>query len=222
MAYTFSRAGIRYLRTTAPVTATPLTISAWSYPTSVPAWPSPACFLVSLGDTGANDYRFSLGWSGYAASPQRAFINVSGPIPGGGSTSGTGVSGAVTLNTWQHLAGVFVGQYERYAYFNGTVSPIDTTGLVPISIDSLFIGTHRTDANDGQHVGRIAEVGVWNAALSAVEINSLAAGMSPELIRPQSLVFYAPLIRDLTDKVGGRILTNVNNITISDHTRIFI
>lgn len=221
MAYTFSRAGIRYLRTTAPVTATPLTISTWSYPTSVPAWPSPSCSLVSIGDS-TTDYRFALGWSGYAASPSRAIATVSGPIPGGGSTSGTMVSGSVTLNTWQHLAAVFVGQYERYAYFNGIVSPIGTTGLVPISIDRLLIGTDRTDVNDSQHVGRIAEVGIWNAALSAAEINSLAAGMSPELIRPQSLVFYAPLIRDLTDKVGGRILTNVNNNTISDHTRIFI
>jgi hypothetical protein len=179
------------------------------------------CTLVSLQDNSGNAYRFQLGWSGYAAYPARAIADVSGPIPGGGATSGTEVPGAVTLNTWQHLAAVFVGQYERYAYWNGTVSPINTTGLVPANISRLLIGTQLLGTVESQHVGRIAEVGIWNAALNGTEISSLAAGVSPELVRPKSLVFYAPLIRDLTDKVGGRILTNVNSVSVADHTRIF-
>jgi hypothetical protein len=221
MAYTFSRAATRYLSTTAPVTTTPLTISAWSYPTAAAAYPNPVCTLVSLQDRSGNNYRFQLGWSGYASYPYRALIEVSGPIPGGGSTTGIQIPGVVTLNTWQHLAGVFVGQFERYVYFNGTASAKSTAGLVPANISRLLIGTCLIGTVESQYIGRIAEVGVWNAALTADEIKSLAAGMSPELVRPQSLVFYAPLIRDLTDKVGGRILTNVNSVPVGDHTRIF-
>lgn len=218
MAYTFSRAAIRYLRTTAPVTATPLTISAWSYPTAAPGGYTPRCSLITLEDS-ATDNRFELSWNSFANN--RAVATVSGPVPGGGVTSGTAVSGAVTLNTWQHLAAVFVGRFERYAYFNGLVSAPGTNGLVPAGIDRLLIGTSTPGTTDSQHIGRIAEVGIWNAALTSAEIISLYAGMSPELVRPQSLVFYAPLIRDLHDKVGGRVITNVNSASISDHSRIY-
>jgi hypothetical protein len=33
--------------------------------------------------------------------------------------------------------------------------------------------------------GRIAEVGIWNAALTAAEIASLAKGMTCDKVRPQ-------------------------------------
>jgi hypothetical protein len=60
-------------------------------------------------------------------------------------------------------------------------------------------GTPLSELQDG----RTAEVGIWNAALTAAEIASLAKGMTPDKIRPQSLVFYAPLVRDLIDVRGG-------------------
>jgi len=69
--------------------------------------------------------------------------------------------------------------------------------------------------------GQIAEVGIWNAALTAAEIASLANGMTCEKIRPQSLVFYAPLVRDLIDQKGGLAITNNNAATVSNHPRIY-
>ena len=70
-------------------------------------------------------------------------------------------------------------------------------------------------------VGRIAEVGIWNAALTAAEIASLAKGMTCDKVRPQSLVFYAPLVRDLIDARGGRAITNNNGATVAAHTRVY-
>ena len=69
--------------------------------------------------------------------------------------------------------------------------------------------------------GLIAEVGIWNAALTAAEIASLAKGMNCDKIRPQSLVFYAPLVRDLLDQKGGRTITNNNAATVAAHPRIY-
>jgi hypothetical protein len=69
--------------------------------------------------------------------------------------------------------------------------------------------------------GRIAEAGVWNAALTDAEIASLADGMTCDKVRPQSLVFYAPLVRDLIDAKGGLTITNNNTATVANHPRVY-
>lgn len=69
--------------------------------------------------------------------------------------------------------------------------------------------------------GRYAEVGIWNAALTAAEVASLAKGMTCDKIRPQNLVFYAPLVRDLIDAKGGLTITNNNSSTVAEHPRVY-
>ena len=73
----------------------------------------------------------------------------------------------------------------------------------------------------GYYDGVVAEVGVWNAVLTAAEVASLAKGMTCDKVRPQSLVFYAPLIRDLIDAKGGLTITNNNGATVANHTRVY-
>jgi hypothetical protein len=70
--------------------------------------------------------------------------------------------------------------------------------------------------------GVIAETGVWNVTLTADEIASLAKGVACNLVRPQSLVFYAPLVRNLIDVRGGRAITNNNGATVVNHPRIYL
>ena len=62
---------------------------------------------------------------------------------------------------------------------------------------------------------------MWNAALTDAEIASLAKGYKPTRIRPQSLVFYAPLIRDLQDTRGSLAITNNNSATVANHPRVY-
>ena len=69
--------------------------------------------------------------------------------------------------------------------------------------------------------GLIAEVGIWNVALTADEIASLADGMTCDKVRPQSLVFYAPLVRELQDVKGGLTITNNNGATVANHPRVY-
>ncbi len=69
--------------------------------------------------------------------------------------------------------------------------------------------------------GQIAEVGIWNVALTDAEIASLADGMTCDKVRPQSLVFYAPLVRDLQDVRGGLTITNNNTATVANHPRVY-
>ena len=69
--------------------------------------------------------------------------------------------------------------------------------------------------------GQVAEVGIWNAALTQPEIASLAGGMTCDKVRPQSLVFYAPLVRNLQDVKGGLTITNNNTATVAAHPRVY-
>ncbi len=70
--------------------------------------------------------------------------------------------------------------------------------------------------------GQIAEVGIWNVALTDAEIASLADGMTCDKVRPQSLVFYAPLVRNLQDVRGGLPITNNNTATVANHPRVYV
>jgi hypothetical protein len=224
MAYTIARATVSYLRAlSAPLTAAPLTISAWSYPTSSVRGTLVALQNSSYTCSGTTCGDFTLSWNG--PSSVRANAEISGPVSGGVGSQSNFVSGAVTLNTWQHLAGVYTASNSRRAYWNGTASAAPATNnYVPSGINRLLIGLDRVTSpqvTDSQHAGRIAEVGIWKVALTADEVLALARGMSPELVRPQSLVFYAPLLRDLNDRVSNLTLTNVNGALVSDHPRIF-
>jgi hypothetical protein len=57
--------------------------------------------------------------------------------------------------------------------------------------------------------------------LTAAEIASLAKGMTCDKVRPESLVFYAPLVRDLIDAKGGLTITNNNGATVANHPRVY-
>jgi hypothetical protein len=73
--------------------------------------------------------------------------------------------------------------------------------------------------------GVLAEAAVWTVALSADEILSLSQGAAPFMVRPASLVFYAPLTgREAASEwnyVGAAVsLTNSPAIG-TDHPRIY-
>ncbi len=61
---------------------------------------------------------------------------------------------------------------------------------------------------------------MWQATLTAEEIASLAKGMTCDKIRPQSLVYYTPLIRDIQDLARGMALTNTDS-TVANHPRVY-
>ncbi len=94
-------------------------------------------------------------------------------------------------------------------------------GATTTTLDRFAIGASLRTSPSLYFDGTIAEVGIWNAALTAAEVASLAKGMTCDKVRPQSLVFYAPLVRDLIDYKGGLTLTNNNSATVANHPRVY-
>lgn len=129
-----------------------------------------------------------------------------------------------TANTWTRVTAVFASDTSRSLYLgttaiNNTTNIVDATGT---PFTSMAIGRRHVIGSTPQYfTGRIAELGIWDAALTADEVRSLNQSASAKIVRPSSLIFYAPLIRDLQDLRGGLAITNNNGATVQDHPRVF-
>lgn len=99
---------------------------------------------------------------------------------------------------------------------NGVQGPILNGYTLP-ALSNVLIGNHMTnDYGWGrQNVyldGAVAESAIWNAALTPEELKLLAKGVKPIYIRPDKLVFYAPLLNNnVIDYAGGRPIASYNS-----------
>jgi len=135
-------------------------------------------------------------------------------------------TGAPSTGTWGHYCVTFATA-SRSAYFNGANKATTTASNTSSSMTRTQIGARRASSvTDSFFNGTLAEVGIWNVALSDSEIASLARGVACFLVRTQSLVLYAPMIRELDDysKTGlafSTINTGAAVDTLGVHPRIY-
>jgi hypothetical protein len=128
-----------------------------------------------------------------------------------------------TVNAWHHIAGVWTATNSRAAFLNGGNKGTDIVDVTPVNLNVTSIGRVGDSTPVDYMDGRIAEVGIWDVALTDAEIAILAAGFSPLFIRPQNLVAYWPLIRDEDqDRVGGYGFTAYNTPTIGVHPPVIM
>lgn len=210
MAYDFNGTSDYMEATAGAVTAVPLTLAAWFY-TSTAANPSIMSVAASAGG-----HRWSLVAAGaVAGDPIRAFTE------SGGTTNSADTTSGWSNNTWTHACAVFSANNNRRAYINGGSEGTNTTTRTPTAglIDRTTIGSSYTSAGArASFPGRVAEACVWNAALTIPEIEALARGVRPSLIRPQNLVFYTPIVREAIDISRGLSLT-VSGASVIEHPR---
>jgi hypothetical protein len=208
MAYDFDGINQSLTRASAPVTAVPLTLACWFNPDLLQD-----AALCAVNNVIATSNWFAL------------FTGLTGVVTA--STANAGQSNATTTATyttgsWNHCCGVFSLSNSRIIYLNGGNSVTNAANRTPNNIAETVIGARRISRILGLYFnGKIAEVGIWNAALTAQEVASLAKGMTCDKIRPQSLVSYVPLVRELIDQKGGLTITNNNSATAANHTRVY-
>lgn len=206
MAYEFTAASSQYLNTAStPANAGPVTIACWVYPTTL----ATVSIMAIDQSNGSDRFALTLLAAGTArAQSQTVFVDSS-------TTYGT--------NAWNHVSGIFDDTtIKRSIWLNGGGNVTTTTTESTVNKNRIVIGARTASGSVGAYFGgRIAEVGIWNAALTQPEIASLAKGMTCDKVRPQSLVFYAPLVRDLQDVKGGLAITNNNTATVANHPRVY-
>lgn len=155
------------------ITGTNITLEAWIYPT---AWRTSSFEGTIINKEGPNvGYMLRAGANGTLSFAL-----------GNGSTIPEVLSsaGALTLNTWQHVAGTYDGANMRI-YVNGTQANVQAQTIsLANSTNPLRIGDW--SATGGRAFpGRIDEVRIWNVTRSQAEIQSgmnvLMCGNEPGL-----------------------------------------
>jgi hypothetical protein len=192
------------------LSAAPMTVCAWVNLDNNTS----AHTIFHIGDTAAAADRFQLDFNGAGGGsndPVR-FVTTR-------STSGTAsTANFYTASTWHHGCGRTSGAASRYSALDGTMSGEETSNLTPANLDDTNIGV-RNELTDTLFTdGRIAELGVWNRALSDGEILSLSKGFSPKCF-PSGLVSYIPMINSAQDHKGNA--WTVTGTAAAVHTRIF-
>jgi hypothetical protein len=210
MAYEFAPASSQHLTTaSSPVSGYPLTLAAWCMVDDL----NTDRIILAVNQSTTPFHRITIFRSAFNEFRAQSF----------GSSNAAAAGSASSTGTWFHIAGVFASATSRIVYVNGIVAATDTSSSTINTLDEIIVGGRRaTGGTVGLFWdGKVADAGIWNAALTADEIASLADGMTCDKVRPQSLVFYAPLVRDLIDYKGGLTITNNNTATIANHPRVY-
>jgi hypothetical protein len=217
MSYNFVNTSTQYI--SGPylsfLTLYPSTFSAWVYMSSRA---SAAITILAIGSSSnANAGRILISGSGTSYAPG---INSNQYLVSNINTVG---SVGTSLNTWHHICGLFTSSTSRTIYLDGVSTGTSTTASSPNGLNSIRIGAgYANDGTPSTHfLGRISDTAIWSDSLSDSEITSLSKGFSSKKIRPQSLEFYCPLVRDLNEQILNTTLTNNNTATVSDHNRIY-
>lgn len=121
----------------------------------------------------------------------------------GSGTTNTNASTGWTVGVSHHVAGVWVSDTERYVWIDGGSKGASTTERNFDTINKFHIGCANYVYDPKYPSGKIWEAGVWNIAFSDDDVVSLANGGVPPLVRPQGLVAYYPLLRDIKDYGGS-------------------
>jgi hypothetical protein len=210
MAYNFTATNSQFLSTPiAAVLGVPVTMACWYYRTSS----ATSQAYVSIGNNSSTNFlSITHGANNFISALSNDGIN----------GNATQVYPDSSVNVWHHACAVFYSTNLRRIFWNGINSGNGTTFSNVSSQNITTIGARYSSGAVGNYSNaNIAEVGIWNIDLTNQEIASLTKGMTCDKIKPQNLVFYAPLIRDLQDTKGGLSITNNNGAIVADHPRIY-
>lgn len=183
MARTFVAASSHRLdRASSPVSGYPLTMAAWVKPATVAA--TQTAVSICLSGASANYHALAI-TSGAKILYEATQAGVSADSIG--TTN-------ITASAWHHLCAVGTSATNRATFRDGVADGTSVTSNTPGAATTTNIANLVSVAS---HVsffnGDIAEVAIWNVALTQNEITMLAKGVSPLFIRPASLQVYVPV-----------------------------
>jgi hypothetical protein len=159
----------------AAVTAVPLSIACWFNPTAA----NTVGRMVQIDD-GTNTNRFTIGKNGSG--------NVNAFTADSGGTRTAATSTTFAAGSYHHACGVFEGMSNRAAYLNGGGKGTNGVAAIPANLAVMRIATEVGGTNT--YAGDIAEVTIWNVALTDADVADLAKGFAPWFVRPDGIVAH--------------------------------
>ena len=166
------------------ITGTALTICGWIRPDTLGS----EDVIASKRDAGSTAFQYELG----VTSAGAVFFRV-----GNGSGTFETASGGTQVATgaWNHICGVKngTGANALKGYINGVERASVTSNVTIGNTAQNLVFGRISDGDFNILDALLAEVAIWNVSLSASEVAAMARGVSPLLIRRQSLKGYWPL-----------------------------
>lgn len=189
MARNFNNSASQYLElASAPATGVPLTLACWFRPVATAA----TYDLINIGTSSGSIY-FNLYANPTGTSPTIGAASADNSTPETIAATTT----TYPANAWSHACAVYASSTSRAAYLGGAGKGTATASSAPTGLTQADVGAfHAVGGVFGAFTGQIAEVAIWNAALSDVEVAWLAGiGVDtlvdlPLRIRRASLVAY--------------------------------
>jgi hypothetical protein len=220
MAYLFDDANNQYFYASTSITGYPFTLAAWYNTNESTGYARRNIVALSdVDDTYDSDRLacYPAGNVDLACIVARTTTN----FDAGFEAAST--AGSMDANVWQHACGVFTSASARAAFVNGVNKGTNANEITPNARDTVTIGGSLQSGGVSTPMsGMIAEVAVWSVALTDAEVAELGDGASPLTVRPESLVHYWPLVRDLNDRIGGATLTaSASAAAVADHPRVW-
>ena len=181
MARTFVSASANYLQASStPVTGAPLTMACWFQRASAASFD---VFTLNQAGTNNEGFRLLISTTQMVASARAGSIE-----------NQSAIASVPSTNTWCHYAGVFASSTSRTVYKDGVAGTTNTGSATPASLNRVTLGAFVGSTTVNPLNGDAAEFGLWNVALTAEDIATLADGVSPLLVRPDALVGYWPVM----------------------------
>lgn len=176
MSMRFASGSSQYgVSTGTPITAVPLTLACWFRLDAA----SGTQTLISLASTTITNY-FRL-------------VTVTSSLRAMTGASATAQVSSVVADTWHHGAAVFSAANSRTIWLNGVLSGSNATSVTPTSIDRIGLGSLVLSTPGTFLSGNLAEVGIWDVALTQSELLMLQK-YPPSMVRPQNLkCYYLPM-----------------------------
>jgi hypothetical protein len=201
--------GTDYIQATASLFSYPFTINFWFYPTVSAVGTLQIFVLHNTTDNQRfavqiNTSTTRLQFNAFTTANANAVANAS-----------------YTVNAWNMATAVGTSSTSRTVYINGGNAGTNTTLRAVTTPTRWLVAANYAGTPSPTYEGRISEVGIWNAALTTADINSLYTGVRSSSVKPQNLKVYAPLIRDISDQTSSTtsFSNTLTDTTVAVHSR---
>jgi parallel beta-helix repeat protein len=148
--------------TSVNITGTQVTLEAWIYPTAFRTGTFEGSIINKEG-TGNSGYMLRCGGNGvlsFAIGTGTSFVEVTSP------------AATLTLNTWQHVAGIYNGATMRIFKDGVQVGTLAQTASIPSSASVPLVIGNWTNDNGRGFPGLIDEARIWNVARTPTQLTS--------------------------------------------------
>ena len=158
-----------YILANAPAVVPPFSMAAWVY---IHDLATSDFMMATLADSSVGNQQYRLSWANDPGDEFRAdvfsdtFVNAGNPA----TFDATDGLGAITVNTWYFVVGVWAATNDRRIYVNGRVgTPNATEDNNPTGIDVFGIGATVDNTQVGFANGLIDTTCRWNRIISQSE-----------------------------------------------------